>query len=103
MFVRGTDQSGKQFQEFTAAINISAGGVLLVSRRYLPVDSSVSLEIPSAPLPRLGMAPDFIRNLLAYPVTVKHSDECYLVGMRFSNPLIKNNSKRSKRKEFSSV
>jgi hypothetical protein len=84
VFVRGIDDHGKEFQEFTTAFNISSGGALIATKRYLPSSSLISLEIPSAPLPRMATAPVFIRNLPAQPVTVSHNEQCYLVGLKFS-------------------
>ncbi len=34
-FVRGTSASGEEFLEFATALNLSAGGLLLATRRYL--------------------------------------------------------------------
>lgn len=89
VFVRGIDERGKEFQEFTTAFNISSGGALVATRRYLPASSLITLEIPSAPLPRMTIAPLFIRNLSAKPVTVTHSEQCYLVGLKFSKSVHK--------------
>ena len=84
IFVRGIDEQGKEFQEFTTAFNISAGGALIATRRYLPDSALISLEIPAAPLPRMTTSPVFVRNLPAHPVTVVHAEQCYLVGVKFS-------------------
>jgi len=103
IFVRGSDDQGKEFQEFTTALNISAGGLLIASRRYLPVSSRISLEIPSAPLPPARTGLQSIRNLSAHPVTVTHAEQCYLVGVKFSRPLSMSKARGSKRKSFSST
>ncbi len=87
VFVRGADEQGKQFLEFTTALNISAGGALLAIRRYLPRSSRVSLEIPSAPLPPLSVAPHFVKTIGARLVHITHSDECDLWGLKFTRPL----------------
>jgi hypothetical protein len=89
VFVRGIDELGKEFQEFTTAFNISSGGALVATRRYLPTSTVISLEIPAAPLPRMTTAPAFIRNLPAHAVTVIHSEQCYLVGLKFSKTVHK--------------
>ena len=52
MFVRGTDQHGKSFVDFATALNISAGGALLVLNRRLQPETQVSLEIPVGLLPQ---------------------------------------------------
>lgn len=88
LFVRGVDQRGKEFLEFANALNVSAGGMLLAMRRYLPRSSRVSLEIPSAPFPQLAVPPPFVRTLQARVVRVTHSDGGHLAGLRFSRPLL---------------
>ncbi len=87
VFVRGVDDRGKKFLEFTSALNISAGGALLAVRRYLKQSSQVSVEIPSAPLPQLGVAPHFVRSAQAQVIRVTHSDHGHLWALKFSRPL----------------
>jgi hypothetical protein len=85
MFIRGVDERGKDFLEFSAALNISAGGALLVSRRFLPNDSKVSLEIPAPPLPKQHFKG---QNVKARVVQQVSSSDCYyLCGLAFSRPL----------------
>jgi PilZ domain len=87
VFVRGVDQDGKEFLEFATALNISAGGILLATRRNLPKSSTLSLEIPVAPMPTTTASPPSVRSLKARLVRVTHGDRCHLVGLRFSKPL----------------
>ena len=47
-FVRGRKGTGEEFLEFATALNLSAGGVLLATRRYLDPGSQISLEVPVA-------------------------------------------------------
>lgn len=89
VFVRGIDNNGEEFQEFTTAFNVGAGGALLATRRPLAPSSVISIEIPSAPLPSMMTTPNTIRNLSAHSVSVSHSERCYLVGVRFSESLHK--------------
>lgn len=90
VFVRGTDQEGKEFLEFATALNISAGGILLATRRSLPKSASLSLEIPVAPVPDPSTQPQSIRSLKARLVRITHGDRCHLLGLRFAKPLAKN-------------
>ncbi len=87
VFVRGVDAGGKDFLEFTTVLNISAGGALLATKRYIPKGSNVALEIPSAPLPPLAGPPQFVRKVPARLVRVTHSDRSNLCGLEFTNPL----------------
>jgi len=88
VFARGVDERGKDFTEFTTALNISAGGALLVVRRYLREASQIILEIPAAPLPQMAQSDYFVRNLPGRIVQVKSSDRCFLCGVAFAHPLI---------------
>ena len=84
MFIRGVDERGKDFLELSAALNISAGGALLVSRRFLPNDAKVSVEIPPPPLPKQHFKAHSVK---ARVVQVSSSDCYYLCGLAFSRPL----------------
>lgn len=87
LFIRGMDEGGKEFHEFSTALNISAGGALLATRRYLPNHSQISLEIPPPPLPNHVFSGAVIRNLKAKVVQIRHSDRFHLCGLAFSRPL----------------
>ena len=88
IFVRGLDQQGKHFLEFTCALNISAGGALVATRQNLLRRSRVSLEIPSPPLPRVGLFRQSRRNLQARLVRLAHSNGCHVWGLQFTRPLV---------------
>jgi hypothetical protein len=87
VFVRARDSSDKDSLEFATAINVSAGGALVVVRRSLPQSAVVSLEIPSAPI---GPAPGLktsSRVIQAKAVWVTHFDGYHLLGLKFDRPL----------------
>ncbi len=87
IFVRGTDGGGKKFLEFATAVNISAGGALLVIRRSLPETSAISLEVPVAPLTPPQVVTRTVRSLSARMVRVTHGERCHLVALKFLRPL----------------
>jgi len=87
IFVRGVDEHGKEFLEFTTTLNISGSGVLLAMRRSLPLDSKILLEIPAAPLPKVAAAPQFVRNLKAHIVRVTFSEPSYVWALQLAQPL----------------
>jgi len=87
VFVRGTDESGKEFLEFATALNISAGGVLLATRRSLPKSASLALEIPVAPLPADSISSQSIRSLKAKLVRISHGERYHLLGLRFTRAI----------------
>lgn len=97
VFARGLDEQGREFLEFTAALNISAGGALLAIRRYAPRRSRIVLEIPMPPLPGLSVALHAGRKIPARVVHITHSDRYDLLGMKFTHPLLKRNRQSSKR------
>ncbi len=98
VFVRGKDSEGKEFLEFATALNVSAGGALLATRRFLPRFTTIALEVPSAPLPRIKVLPRSVRRLRARLLRVTVVDGYQLWGLKFSSPLI---SKLSGRKVHS--
>jgi len=87
VFVRGIDQEGKEFLEFATALNISAGGILLATRRSLPRAAALSLEIPVAPVPDPSTQPQSTRSLKARLVRITHGERCHLLGLKFVKPL----------------
>lgn len=93
VFVRGIDQEGKEFLEFATALNISAGGILLATRRNLPKSASISLEIPVAPVPEHNAQSQSNRTLKARLVRITHGERCHLMGLRFVKPLNKPNTR----------
>ena len=84
VFIRGVDGQGKKYLDFGTAINISADGALLASRRYLPNDANVSLEIPPPPFPKEAAKP---RSVKARVVHVLGSDRYHLCSLTFFKPL----------------
>lgn len=87
VFVRAKDDSGKESLEFATAVNISAGGALVVVRRALAKSSPISLEIPSAPLgPSHGLSRSS-RVIRARTIWVTHLNDYHLLGLKFARPL----------------
>jgi PilZ domain len=87
VFIRSRDEAGKDHLEFATAMNICAGGALVVVRRSLPAASAVSLEIPSAPLGPASGLPRSSRAMQAKAVWVTHLNGYNLVGLKFTRPL----------------
>lgn len=87
VFIRSREDGGRESLEFATAVNISAGGAMVVVRRSLAKSSAVSLEIPSAPM---GGADGLRRNsrpLKAKAVWVAHLNDYHLLGLKFTRPL----------------
>ena len=87
VFIRTRDENGKDSLEFATAVNISAGGALVVIRRSLPKSASVSVEIPSAPIGPAEGLKTATRIMQAKTVWVGHVDEYHLLGLKFARPL----------------
>lgn len=98
VFVRGKGSDRKEFLEFATALNVSAGGALLATRRMLPRLTSVALEVPSAPMPRTKVLPKGVRRVRARLLRVTVVDGFQLWGIKFRTPLV---SKASGRKVHS--
>jgi hypothetical protein len=92
VFVKG--RTGEhEFLEFSTALNVSAGGMLVAVRHSLPPDKEVSLEIPSAPLVALSSLPQAVRALRAKVLRTTHVDAYNLVALKFARPLLESPSK----------
>ena len=87
VFIRTRDGSGKDCLEFATAINISAGGALVVVRRSLPNRRWFQLEIPSAPIGSTEGLKTASRIMQAKAVWVGHLDDYHLLGLKFARPL----------------
>ena len=86
MFVRGTDQDGKHFVDFATALNISAGGALLVLKRRLQPEEQVFLEIPVGLLPQT-LVTKVVQQIRARTLRVEPVEKAFVVGVQFVNPL----------------
>ncbi len=88
VFVRSRDGKGKEFLEFATALNVSAGGMLVAIRRTMPVVAQIQLEIPSAPVAALALLPRASRTLRAKALRTTPAEGYYLLGLKFSRPLL---------------
>jgi hypothetical protein len=98
VFVRARDGAGKDSLEFATAVNISAGGALVVVRRSLPKSALVSLEIPSAPLGPIQGIKTTSRIMQAKAIWVAHLDDHHLLGLKFARPLGTDSEDASRRR-----
>ena len=86
-FVRGKKSTGEEFLEFATALNLSAGGVLLATRRYLEPGTQISLEIPVA-LVNKAQLPRSVSLLHATVLRCTSDRQYFLLGLKFEEPLI---------------
>jgi len=86
-FVRGRKGGGEEFLEFATALNLSAGGVLLATRRYLEPGTQLSLEVPVA-LVNKAQLPRSVSLLHATVLRCTPDRQYFLLGLRFEEPLI---------------
>ena len=89
VFVRSRDGKGNEFLEFATALNVSAGGMLVAIRQILPSRSQIRLEIPSAPVGALALLPRVSRSLRARALRNTPAEGYYLLGLKFSRPLLR--------------
>ena len=90
-FVRGTNGEGDEFLEFATALNLSAGGVLLATRRYLDPGTEISLEIPVA-LVNKAQLPRSVSLLQARVLRCTADRQYFLLGIQFHEPLLDHQS-----------
>jgi hypothetical protein len=86
-FVRGSKPDGEEFLEFATALNLSAGGLLLATRRYLEPGSHISLEIPVALLNKAHL-PRSVSLLHAIVLRCTPDRQYFLIGLQFEEPLL---------------
>lgn len=86
-FVRGNKPDGEEFLEFATALNLSAGGLLLATRRYLEPGSHISLEIPVALLNKAHL-PRSVSMLHATVLRCTPDRQYFLIGLQFEEPLL---------------
>lgn len=86
-FVRGTKPGGEDFLEFATALNLSAGGLLLATRRYLDPGTLISLEVPVA-LVNKSQLPKSISQLHAKVLRCTPDRQYFLLGLEFEVPLL---------------
>jgi hypothetical protein len=90
-FVRGTKANGEEFLEFATALNLSAGGLLLATRRYLDPGTQISLEIPVA-LVNKAQLPRSVSLLHATVLRCTADRQYFLLGLQFQEPLLNQRS-----------
>jgi PilZ domain len=103
VFVRSLDGKGKESLEFATALNVSAGGMLVAIRRVLPALTQIRLEIPSAPVAALASLPRAARSLRAKTLRTVPAQGYYLVGLKFSRPLLLTGRRVRRKKALSAV
>jgi hypothetical protein len=104
VFVRSYDEKGNEFLEFATALNVSAGGMLVAVRRILPASNLIGLEIPSAPVASVALLPQVARNLRAKAMRNTPVGGFYLLGLKFSRPLLRpRNSNNARRRKVASA
>lgn len=94
VFVRGLDENGGAFQEFTTALNISAGGVAFMLRhRPAKFDAPLVVEIPAAPGPH---AKEAVRRIEGVLTRIDVVLGWYLCGLQYGQPLLPESQCRPK-------
>ena len=87
VFVRVQTADGRETLQFATAVNVSAGGALVVARQSLSEATGVSLEIPSAPMGAGEGIPESAQAIPAKTVWIKHLEHHHLLGLKFERPL----------------
>jgi hypothetical protein len=86
-FVRGTKSNGEKILEFANALDISAGGALLATKRYLEPSTHITLEVPTSLVSKAHL-PHSVSLLHATVLRCTPDPRCFLLGLQFEKPLI---------------
>jgi hypothetical protein len=86
-FMRANKDNGEELLEFATALNLSGGGALLASRKYLDPGTSVRLEIPVA-LTNKAQLPRTVSLLQAKLLRCTPDRQYFLLGFEFKPPLL---------------
>jgi hypothetical protein len=86
-FVRGNKPNAEEFLEFATALNVSATGALIATRRYVDPGSKLTLEIPVA-LANKAQLPRSVSLLHATVLRCTPDRQCFLLAVRFREPLL---------------
>ncbi len=87
VFVTGSDAEGGDFFEFAAIVNLSAGGALLATRRFIPEDVELKFEIPQFPLGEIAEKMGSLRQFSGRTVRRSTCEDHHLLGVAFTAPL----------------
>jgi hypothetical protein len=98
VFVRSRDHNSNEMLEFATALNVSAGGMLVAVRKTPPLTWEIRLEIPSAPVSALAVVPNALRGLRARILRSTPAEGYNLLGVKFSQPLLRSSNVRKSRK-----
>jgi c-di-GMP-binding flagellar brake protein YcgR len=94
VFIRSRDGRGNEELEFATSVNVSAGGMLIAVRKIVPGADEIQLEIPSAPV-ALALLPRAARHLRARSLRTTPAQGYYLLGLKFSRPLLRQSESRA--------
>jgi len=86
-FIRADKENGEELLEFATALNLSAGGALLASRKYLNPGTSARLEIPVS-LVNKAQLPRSVSLLPARLLRCTPDRQYFLLGFEFITPLL---------------
>jgi c-di-GMP-binding flagellar brake protein YcgR len=88
LFLTGKNLHGRQFTELATALNVSAGGALIVLQNRLAVPGNVRLEVPHPPLPDHSDF-EFITSgkIDAKIVRAEQRERYQLVALQFAQPV----------------
>jgi hypothetical protein len=94
VFLRGHNESGKEFLEFATVLNVGGGGALVASRQDVLLGTHLSIEIPV--LPEISASAQSVpsllskckRNFTGILIHMLYTHRYYLMALKFTRPLI---------------
>jgi len=87
VFVRCVDSKGRDFNELTKTLDISATGAFIASSRALLAENTVFLTVPSPPITPSGLVPRETPPIQARIRRQHTAGDLHLVGLEFIKSL----------------
>ena len=87
LFIRGTDERGKNYLDFATAVNVSSGGALIAIRRPGKIESKITVELPASPIPEFEEVIAASRTMEGRIVRVDSANRYSLWAVAFDQPL----------------
>jgi hypothetical protein len=88
LFLTGKNLQGRQFTELATALNVSAGGALVVLQNRVALPGKVKLEVAHPPLPDpLAVQTTASDKIEATIVRAEMRERYQLVALQFARPM----------------
>lgn len=87
VFVRCRDSNGRDFNELTKTLDISATGAFIASSRALQVENTVFLTVPAPAISSSGLVPNETPPIQARVRRQHTAGDIHMIGLEFLKSL----------------